>query len=81
MRRTNQCQVFIKIALYLFNQVSGKNSNICVVGDKRNVQKIVDAVQEMEYTMKGIAGRISTDTFPLSESSFHEMSIDISPVM
>lgn len=50
-------------------------SNICVVGDKRNVQKIVDAVQEMEYTMKGIASRISAGDFPLSEGSFHEMSM------
>ncbi len=50
-------------------------SNICVVGDKRNVQKVIDAVQEMEYTMKGIASRISAGDFPLSEGSFHEMSM------
>lgn len=50
-------------------------SNICVVGDKRNVQKIVDAVWEMEYTIKEVTNRLSDGKFPLSENSFYEMSM------
>ncbi len=50
-------------------------SNICVVGDKRNVKKIVEAVQEMQYTMEEITSRLTTGDFPLSEDAFCEMSM------
>lgn len=50
-------------------------SNVCVVGNKNNVQKIVDAVQEMQYTMKEISCAMSNGEFPLSEDSFSEMQM------
>jgi len=50
-------------------------SNICVVGDKRNVKKIVEAVQEMQYTMEEITSRLTAGDFPLSEDVFCEMSL------
>lgn len=48
-------------------------SNICVVGSKENIKKIVDAVYEMKYTMVEISGSIATGDFPLSEDVFTEM--------
>lgn len=50
-------------------------SKVCVVGNKNNVQRIVDAVQEMQYTLKEISSRISTGDFPLSDEVFREMSM------
>ncbi len=50
-------------------------SNVCVVGNKNNVQKIVDAVQEMQYTMKEISCAMPNGEFPLSEDSFNEMQM------
>ena len=48
-------------------------SNICVVGTKDNIQKIVDAVQEMQMTMKDIACRIEAGDFSMSDNSYQEM--------
>lgn len=50
-------------------------SNICVVGNEKNVKKIVDSVQEMQYVIKEIASRVTVGDFPLSDESFHEMSM------
>lgn len=50
-------------------------SNICVVGKKENIQKIIDALQEVKYTMQEISSSINTGDFPLSEDSFKEMSM------
>lgn len=49
-------------------------SNVCVVGNKKNVQKIVDAVEEMMYVMKEISSVISAGDFPLSTDTFKNMS-------
>lgn len=48
-------------------------SNLCVVGTKANVQRIVNAVEEMKYTMESILDSLSTREFPLSEDSFNNM--------
>lgn len=48
-------------------------SNICVVGSKENIKKIVDAVYEMKCIMMEISGSIVTGDFPLSEDVFTEM--------
>ena len=50
-------------------------SNICVVGTKNNIQKIVDAVEEMKNVVSEIASRETTGDFPLSGDSFREMSL------
>ena len=50
-------------------------SNICVVGTKNNIQKIVDAVEEMKNVVNEIASRETAGDFPLSGDSFREMSL------
>ena len=45
-------------------------SNIVVVGKKENIQRIVDALQEMQMVMKEIAGQIQSGDFSLSEQSY-----------
>lgn len=50
-------------------------SNICVVGSKNNIQKIVDAVEEMKNVVSEIASRETAGDFPLSEESFRVMSM------
>lgn len=50
-------------------------SNICVVGTEKNVKKIVDSVQEMQYIMKEIASSLTVGDFPLSTETFNEMSM------
>lgn len=50
-------------------------SHICVVGSKNNIQKIVDAVEEMKNVISEIASRETSGDFPLSEDSFREMSM------
>ena len=48
-------------------------SNIVVVGTKENVQRIVDALQEMQDVMKDVAGQMLSGDFSLSEGSFQQM--------
>ena len=51
-------------------------SNIVVVGKKENIQRIVDALQEMQIVMKEIAGQIKSGGFSLSEQSYQELKED-----
>lgn len=52
-------------------------SNICVVGSEENVQKMVDAVQELTDTMKEIVSQLQADDFSLSEEGYRELRIDV----
>ena len=51
-------------------------SNIVVVGKKENIQRIVDALQEMQMVMKEVAGQIQSGDFSLSEQSYQELKED-----
>ena len=51
-------------------------SNIVVVGRRENVQRIVDALQEMQTVMSEIAGQMQSGSFPLSDESFRELKRD-----
>lgn len=51
-------------------------SNIVVVGKKENIQRIVDALQEMQIVMKEIAGQVQSGGFPLSEEGYQELKRD-----
>ena len=51
-------------------------SNIVVVGKKENIQRIVDALQEMQMVMREIAGQIQSGDFSLSEESYQELKRD-----
>lgn len=51
-------------------------SNIVVVGKKENVQRIVDALQEMQMVMKEVAGQIQSCDFALSDESYAELKRD-----
>lgn len=51
-------------------------SHIAVVGKKENIQRIVDALQEMQTVMKEIAGQIQSGDFPLSEDGYQELRND-----
>lgn len=51
-------------------------SNIVVVGKQENIKRIVDAIQEMQYTMKEIAGQLQSGDFPLSDESYRKMKED-----
>ena len=51
------------------------NSNICFVGSKDNVKRIVDSVQEMTYTVREIAKKEEDMKFPLSDDTLREMSM------
>lgn len=44
-------------------------SNIVVVGKKENIQRIVDALQEMQIVMREIAGQILSGDFSLSKKA------------
>lgn len=50
-------------------------SNICVVGSKNNIQRIVDAIEEMRNVISEIASRETAGDFPLSSETFREMSM------
>lgn len=52
-------------------------SNICVVGTKENIQRIVDAAQEMQMVMKEIVGQLKSDDFSLSQTSIQELRNDL----
>lgn len=51
-------------------------SNIVEVGKKENIQRIVDALQEMQMVMKEIAGQIQSGGFSLNDSSYQELKND-----
>ena len=51
-------------------------SHIAVVGRKENIQRIVDALQEMQSVMKEIAREIQSGDFSLSEESYQELKRD-----
>ncbi len=51
-------------------------SHITVVGKKENIQRIVDALQEMQMTMKEIAGQIQSGEFSLSDEGYRELKND-----
>ncbi len=51
-------------------------SNIVVVGDQVNIKRIVDALQEMQYTMKEIVRQLQSDDLCLSEDAYGEMKTD-----
>ena len=51
-------------------------SNIVVVGKRENVQRIVDALQEMQTVMREIAGQMQSGGFPLSDGSYQELKRD-----
>lgn len=51
-------------------------SRITVVGKKENVQRIVDALQEMQTVMKELAGQIQFGGFLLSDERYQELKND-----
>ena len=51
-------------------------SKVVVVGMKENIQRIVDALQEMQIVMKEIAGQIQSGDFSLSEKSYQRLKED-----
>ena len=55
---------------------SGVYSNIIVVGKRENIQRIVDALQEMQMVMKELAGQIQSGEFSLSDEGYRELKND-----
>ena len=51
-------------------------SNITVIGKKENIQRIVDALEEMRNVMNEITGQILSGDFSLSSDSYHELKED-----
>ena len=51
-------------------------SNIVIVGKEENIQRIVDAVQELRTVMIDIAGQIQSGDFILSDESYAELKQD-----
>lgn len=51
-------------------------SNIVVVGNQANIKRIVDALQEMQCTMKEIVRQLQSDDFSLSGDAYKEMKED-----
>ena len=47
-----------------------------MVGKKENIQRIVDALQEMQMVMKEIAGQIQSGDFSLSDEGYQEFKSD-----
>ena len=52
-------------------------SNICMVGKKENIERIVDSVEEMQITMKEIVSQLSAGDFSVSEESYEEFRNDM----
>lgn len=48
-------------------------SNISVVGDKRNIQIILDSVEDMRHELVGITSSLTAGNSQLSEEGFCEM--------
>lgn len=51
-------------------------SNIVVVGKQMHIKRIVDALQEVQYTMKEISGRLQSDNLFLSDYAYKKMKED-----
>lgn len=51
-------------------------SHISVVGKRENIQRIVDALQEMQMVMREIAGQIQSGGFSLSDEGYQELKND-----
>lgn len=51
-------------------------SNIVVVGKRENIKRVVDALQEMQHTMKEIARQLQSGGFPLSADAYKDMKED-----
>ncbi len=51
-------------------------SNIVVVGKQENIKRIVDALQEMQCTMKEIVRQLQSGDFSLSGDAYKEMKED-----
>ena len=51
-------------------------SNIVVVGNQANIKRIVDALQEMQCTMKEIVMQLQSGDFSLSGDAYKEMKED-----
>ncbi len=51
-------------------------SNIVMVGKRENIQRIVDALQEMQIVMREIAGQIQSGSFSLHDESYQELKRD-----
>lgn len=51
-------------------------SNIVVLGKQENIKRIVDALQEMQHTMKEIARQLQSGGFPLSAEAYKDMKED-----
>ena len=51
-------------------------SNIVVVGNQANIKRIVDALQEMQCTMKEIVRQLQPGDFSLSGDAYKEMKED-----
>ena len=51
-------------------------SNIVVVGNQVNIKRIVDALQEMQCTMKEIVRQLQSGDFSLSGDAYKEMKED-----
>ena len=47
-----------------------------VVGKRENIQRIIDAIQEMQVVMREIAGQIQSGNFSLSDDGFEELKED-----
>ena len=52
-------------------------SRICMVGDKKNIRIIVNAVEQMEYVMKEIVRELSSGDFCISDDSYMELKNDL----
>lgn len=52
-------------------------SRICMVGDKKNIKIIVNAVEQMEYVMKEIVRGLSSGDFCISDDSYMELKNDL----
>lgn len=51
-------------------------SNIVVVGKKENIKRMVDAVYELQYSMKEIAEQLQCNSFGLTEDGYQEFRGD-----
>lgn len=51
-------------------------SNIVVVGKQMHIKRIVDALQEVQYTMKEIGGRLQSDNLFLSDYAYKKIKED-----
>ena len=51
-------------------------ANICVVGKRETIQRVVDALREMQIVMEEIAGQLMAGEFLLSDKAFKELRED-----